>query len=196
MKTLTEIKTIQKLPQKILVTDSNRIADPRNAVRALPSRSGVILRHYDISDRTGLAQELLAICRPKKIPLLIGGDARLLKYIGADGLHLPEDMLAHGLGYWRRWLGPDSLLCAAAHSPKALCKAAEAAADFALLSPVFKTESHPESKTIGIHRFANWTRNAKLPVYALGGVTHKNKGRVLTARATGWAAIGGLSMKQ
>ena len=104
-------------------------------------------------------------------------------------------MLAHGLGYWRRWLAPSSLLCVAAHSPKALCKAAEAKANFALLSPVFKTESHPGGKTIGIHRFASWTSNAKLPVYALGGITQKNKSRILAARATGWAAIGGLSLR-
>ena len=191
--TLTDRQAARKLPRRILLTDSVRLADPRDAIRALPARSGVILRHYDDPERAGLARELLAICRPKKIPLLVAGDARLARAIGADGLHLPEDMLAHGLGYWRAWQGPGTLLCVAAHSPKSLNKAAAAAADFALLSPVFQTKSHPDSRAIGIHRFASWASNARLPVYALGGVTLQNKARILVSGAAGWAAIGGLS---
>jgi thiamine-phosphate pyrophosphorylase len=193
LKSLTEQKVMRKLPHRILLTDSVRIEDPRDAVRALPARSGVILRHYNVSDRAGLARELLAICRTKKIPLLVAGDPSLARAIGADGLHLPEDMLTHGLGHWRRWLIPGAFLCVAAHSPKALRKAALASASFALLSPVFQTESHPGSKTIGIHRFANWTSNAQLPVYALGGVTHQREGRILSTGAAGWAAVGALS---
>jgi len=190
---LTDRKAMRKLPQRILLTDSVRLADPRDAVRALPARSGVILRHYNVTDRAGLARELLAICRPKNIPLLVAGDACLANSIGADGLHLPEDMLVHGLGYWRGWQSPHSLLSVAAHSPKALCKAAAASADFAMLSPVFQTKSHPNSKVIGIHRFASWASNAQLPVYALGGVTLQNKARIMTTGAAGWAAVGALS---
>jgi thiamine monophosphate synthase len=102
-------------------------------------------------------------------------------------------MLAHGLGYWRGWQSTGALLCVAAHSPKALCKAAAASADFALLSPVFQTKSHPGSEAIGIHRFASWTSNAQLPVYALGGITLQNKARILAAGGAGWAAIGAFS---
>ena len=184
---------MRKLPRTILLTDSVRLADPRDAVRALPARSGVILRHYDDPDRPGLARELLAICRPRKIPLLVAGDARLARVVNADGLHLPEDMLAHDLGYWRTWQRPGTLLSVAAHSPQALSKAALASADFALLSPIFPTKSHPGSKVIGIHRFASWASKARLPVFALGGVTLQNKARILASGAAGWAAISGLS---
>ena len=193
MRTLTDRQAARKLPRRILLTDSDRLADPRDAIRALPAYSGVILRHYNVPDRVGLARELLAICRPKQISLLVAGDACLAKTVGADGLHLPEDMLAHGLGYWRKWQRPGALLCVAAHSPKALRKAAAASADFALLSPVFPTKSHQGRRAIGIHRFASWASNAQLPVYALGGITLQNKSRVLAAGAAGWAAIGALS---
>ena len=102
MKTLTDHIRTRKLPQRILLTDSERLADPRDAIKALPPRSGVILRHYNVRERAELARELLTICRPKKILLIIAGDACLAKAIGADGLHLPEDMLTHGLGHWRK----------------------------------------------------------------------------------------------
>jgi len=193
LKTLTDHISTRKLPHRILLTDSVRMADPRDSIRALPAGSGVILRHYDAPDRAGLAREILAICRPKKIPLLVAGDAELAKTIGANGLHLPEKMLADKPGYWRKKLCPNTFLCVAAHSPKALSKAADASANFALLSPVFPTKSHPESKTIGIHRFASWTSKAQIPVYALGGVNHQNEVRILATGAVGWAAIGAFS---
>ena len=117
----------------------------------------------------------------------------LAKAIGADGLHLPEDMLSHGLGHWRRWLSPDTFFALLLTHPKRCARRLAASANFALLSPVFQTKSHPDSKAIGIHRFASWTSNAQLPVYALGGVTHQHEGRILATGAAGWAAIGALS---
>mgnify|MGYP001300829042 CR=1 FL=1 len=195
MKTLTDQIITRKLPNRILLTDSVRLADPRESIRALPAGSGVILRHYDVPNRADLAREILSICRPKKIPLLIAGDAYLAKAIGANGLHLPEEMLAKENGHWRKYISPKTFLCVAAHSPKALCKAAEASATFALLSPIFPTKSHPNSKAIGINRFASWVTKSQIPVYALGGVNHQNENRVLATRAVGWAAVGAFSKK-
>ena len=195
MNTLTNQITTRKLPSRILLTDSVRLSDPRDSVRALPAGSGVILRHYNVPDRAGLARELLAICRPKKIPLLVAGDACLARTIGAHGLHLPEKMLAQEPSHWRRWLCPKTLLSVAAHSPKALSKAVAASASFALLSPVFPTKSHPNIKTIGINRFANWTSKSNIPIYGLGGINHQNKNRVLATKAVGWASIDALTYK-
>ena len=195
MGTLTDHINIRKLPKRILLTDCDRLADPRDSIRALPAGSGVILRHYSVPNRADLAREILSICRPKKIPLLIAGDAYLAKAVGANGLHLPEEMLAKKSGHWRNYLGPKTFLCVAAHSPKALCRAAAAAANFVLLSPIFPTKSHPNRKAIGINRFANWVSNSQIPVYALGGVNHKNKNRVLATKAVGWAAVGAFSKK-
>jgi len=175
------------------MTDSARLADPRPAVMALPEASAVILRHYDDPDRAGLGRELKALCRKKKLTLLVAGDARLALSIDADGLHLAESFLSQNPGTWRLWLRPGMLLSIAAHSPKALAKAAAADADLALLSPVFPTKSHPDVGCIGVLRFTRWIKKAGLPVYALGGVNKGNALRLHSGGAAGWAAIGGLS---
>jgi len=174
------------------MTDSVRLPDPRNAVRALPKESAVIVRHYDDADRAGLARELMSICREKQNRVLVAGDARLALALGVDGLHLPEALALRQYARWRAWRRPGDLLSVAAHSPRALAKAALVKADFALLSPVFPTPSHPESKGIGPYRFAAWTLGSKIPVFALGGVNLRNRGRVLDAGAAGWAGIKGL----
>ena len=184
---------MRKLPKRILLTDSIRLPDPRDAIQSLPPQSAVIFRHYEDPDRANLAQKLMVICKSKKIPLLIAGDVRLATKINADGLHLPENLLTVNVMRWLAWKHPNKILSVSAHSPKALFKAAEASAAFALLSPVFPTQSHPNTKVIGIHRFASWVACSPIPVFALGGIAKKNATRVLYTGAVGWAAIEGLS---
>jgi thiamine-phosphate pyrophosphorylase len=167
------------------MTDSGRLKNPLPAAQSLAPGSAVILRHYDEADRAGLARQLIALCRPRHIAVLVAGDARLALATGADGLHLPEAMLATR----RHTLRPAMLLSVAAHCPKALARAAKAGADFALLSPLFPTKSHPGGGSIGILRFAAWTKGAPLPVFALGGVNGQNIRRLGPTKAVGWAAI-------
>ncbi|MBX9635822.1 MAG: thiamine phosphate synthase, partial [Magnetospirillum sp.] len=94
-----------------------------------------------------------------------------------------------GLAGLRLWLRNKKLLSVAAHSRAGLARAARLGADYALLSPVFPTASHPGAATIGATRFALWARAARLPVMALGGVTEVSRRRLRFA--TGFAAIGG-----
>jgi len=98
-------------------------------------------------------------------------------------------MLARGLASTRPALRPGMLLSVAAHCPLGLRRAAVAGADFALLSPVFPSKSHPDGGAIGVLRFAAWTMRARLPVFALGGVNNQNAARLTGAKARGWAAI-------
>ncbi|MBL6941370.1 MAG: thiamine phosphate synthase [Rhodospirillales bacterium] len=171
------------------MTDSMRLKNPLPAARALAAGSAVILRHYEDKDRAGLARALIALCRPRHIAVLVAGDARLALATNADGLHLPEAMLARR----HQKLRPSMLLSVAAHCPRALARAAKADADFALLSPVFASKSHPGGSAIGVLRFAAWASRTPLPVYALGGINDQNIRRLGGSGAVGWAAIDGLS---
>lgn len=76
-------------------------------------------------------------------------------------------------------------------------RAAErAGAELLLVSPVFATNSHPGKIGIGARRLANFVRQAKAPVIALGGMT---RARFKALRGTGiygWAAIDGLTVKR
>ncbi len=181
----------QPLPRLILMTDEKRLLDPLPVVRALPSGSAVILRHYADPNRADLAARLVAETQGRRIRVLIAGDARLAIRIGAHGLHLPEALVRHGGGAWQKWRKPGWLVTAAAHSPKALFRAWRTGVDAALLSPVFPTASHPKARPLGTIRFASWCRTAPLAVYALGGITPANARRLKGCGAEGIAGIGG-----
>ena len=178
------------LPRLILMTDEKRLADPLPVVRALPSGSAVIVRHYDDPNRADIAASLINEARGRRIRVLIAGDARLALRTGAHGLHIPEALLRRGSGAWRTWRKPGWLVTAAAHSPQALFRAWRSGADAALLSPVFPTASHPKARPMGIMRFASWCWASPLAVYALGGVTPANARRLKDCGAEGIAGFG------
>ena len=76
------------------------------------------------------------------------------------------------------------------HSPACLERAAQLGARYALLSPLFATQTHPDAAALGQERFAEWVAPAALPVLALGGLTPE---RVAVARAAGAQGVAVLS---
>ncbi len=179
------------LPAVILMTDAVRLPDPFAAVKRLPFDAALLLRHPDPGARRALADRLVPICRARDLLVIVSDDLALAEACGADGLHLPERSAARteALAIRRIWRG---LLTCAAHSPRALRRAAVIQADAVLLSPVFPTQSHPGSNAIGPLRFLAWAREARCPVYALGGMSAANSGRLSGRAIVGIAGIGGL----
>jgi thiamine-phosphate pyrophosphorylase len=200
MPTLAEVarhlkprRRARQLPPLILMTDSIRLPDPDATILALAPGSAVILRERARPRLVVLARRLSPLCRARRIRLLVAGDWRLAREVGADGLHLPEAMIRHGPGYWRRVRRHDWIVTAAAHSPIAIRLAARLGVDAVLLSPVFATASHPGARTLGPLRFARWARESSVPVYALGGIDAARAHRLRGSGAAGFAGIGGLT---
>jgi 8-oxo-dGTP diphosphatase len=78
---------------------------------------------------------------------------------------------------------------ASCHDGEELELAAHLNADFATLSPVRSTASHPDAKPLGWDGFARLVADARLPVYALGGVEPVDLERARLAGAQGVAGI-------
>ncbi|MEQ8246894.1 MAG: thiamine phosphate synthase [Alphaproteobacteria bacterium] len=174
------------LPAVILVTDGQRLADPVAALGKLRPGDAVLLRHYDAPHRVELARALAVACRARRIRLIVGGDSRLARAVGAQGIHVPQGLVTRASGLRHNGF----LVTAAAHDWAGLIGAYRAGVDAILLSPVFATASHPGAPHLGVHRFAAWVRRSPVPVYALGGVTATTAGRLTGSGAVGIAAVG------
>lgn len=174
------------LPPLVLMTDDDRLPDPLRAVRALPRGSMVIVRARQDERRRALARALRPLAQARGLFLLIAGDVALALALGADGVHLPESRIgeAAGLRAHHRLL-----ITSSAHSFASLRRAAYV--DALLLSPVFPTASHPGRPCLGPLRAGAIARVTAVPVYALGGVTADNAGRL--CGFSGIAAIGALA---
>ncbi|MFN4275401.1 MAG: thiamine phosphate synthase [Ferrovibrio sp.] len=178
----------------ILLTDARRQPDPLPALRRLPRGSVVILRHYEWphARRLALARALADLCRQRGLILLVAGDARLARAVGAAGVHLPQGLLPLAGGLRRRF----GLVTAAAHDAGAVARAVRAKVDAVLISPVFGTASHPEAEGLGVVRFsalAHKARRKGLRVYALGGVNAATSRRLKAVTIAGIAGISGIA---
>jgi 8-oxo-dGTP diphosphatase len=83
------------------------------------------------------------------------------------------------------------LIGASCHDAAQLAQAERLGLDYALLSPVQKTASHPDATPLGWARFAELVESLALPVYALGGVTPADVPLAQSHGAHGIAGIRG-----
>lgn len=98
--------------------------------------------------------------------LMLSRDIEGARRLGA-GVHLSAAQLRE---LNERPLPFGQLVGASCHDPDELALASALGCDFATLSPVESTASHPDAPPLGWPRFAKWAENASLPVYALGGL--------------------------
>jgi 8-oxo-dGTP diphosphatase len=123
------------------------------------------------------ARRVADLCQPYGARVLLNGEVSLARMAGVDGVHLSA---RHLLDLQQK---PEGLLCAAScHDERELARAAGLGLDFVLLSPVLRTQSHPEATPLGWERFAQMLADYPLPVYALGGLQPAELG---AARAHG-----------
>lgn len=130
------------------------------------------LRLLQIREKGWAREDLreLALCSIKLAHaagarVLLNEDIELAQEVGADGVQLTGAQLA------RCKNRPDVELCAAScHSAEELKLAMDLELDFALLSPVLPTMSHPGAPHLGWDAFAKMAGNSAIPVYALGGL--------------------------
>jgi len=98
--------------------------------------------------------------------VLINGDVALVQALGADGVHLNSLQLEQCSERPAvAWCG------ASCHSVEELRHAERLGCDFALLSPVLPTLSHPDGVPLGWVNFTKIAEQSSIPVYALGGLT-------------------------
>ena len=177
-----------------LITDG-LLADLPEAVdralrRAPEGRVAVQLRAKQRGPREllALAQALRSITEQRGASLFINDRIDIACSARADGVHLPEQGLP--VVSARALLGSTGRIGVSCHDADGLQRAQCEGADFATLSPVF--ESPGKGTPLGCERFALWTRQAGLPVYALGGIRPKHVAQLRASGAAGVAVISGV----
>lgn len=137
-----------------------------------------------------VAAEFLARSKRAGMSLILhGDDVSMLDAVPACGLHLPARALH---GFSQRPLPSSSWLAASVHNAEELQHAESLGADFVTLSPVQVTDSHPDTLPLGWESFSALVEQAKLPVYALGGMRLEDIGKAWRYGAQGIAGIRGL----
>ncbi len=186
------VVTALQLPERYLITGDDP-ADPapflRRLARALANGVRLVqLRAHGCTDAAyaELATRAEPLCRAHGAKLLLNRAPGVAAGLPGHGLHLPAAGL-RGLG--QRPDGPWGLIGASCHNAAELALAAAIGLDYALLSPVCATRSHPDSAPLGWQRFRELIDPVPLPVYALGGLGADDLDQAIRHGAQGIAAI-------
>ncbi len=183
--------TALQLPEHYLITgpDARDAAGFLSRLEAslLAGQRLVQLRAHSLDDQAyaALLDGALTLCRGFGARLLVNRPGGCADWAGrADGVHLTARELLTTQSRPSKGLAG-----ASCHSPGELARAVGLGLDYALLSPVLPTTSHPEAEALGWDRFAEWVEPVNLPVYALGGMHSELIARAKAAGAQGIAAI-------
>jgi len=186
-----------RLPDRYLITGQNP-RDPGQflgrlqlALDADPEIRLVQLRApgLAVAGYRRLAGEVLCLCHSRGVQVLLNTTVQLALELGGDGIHLTSRQL---MALRERPLPPERWVAASCHGRVELERARELGVDFAVLSPVKPTRTHPQAQPMGWEGFRNLAREAGLPVYALGGLQLTELPQSRLAGAQGIAAIGAL----
>jgi len=153
---------------------------------------GVELREKDLPEKDLL--DLALACRPafekSGARWLVNSSLRAAKDAGASGVHLPG---TGSVGRAREYLGEGALIGKSVHSAGEALEAASAGADFLAFGPVFSTPSKEKyGPARGLDALAEACAAARVPVFAVGGVSPERVRDCLLAGAHGVAVIRGL----
>ena len=181
------------LPQVYAITHASKYGIPEfmqrlqnaldHGVRLIQVRE----RNMSTAQLASFADKIVSLAHRHDAMVLINGDRNMALESGADGVHLPAGQL---MQYRSR---PDTgLLGASCHNRDELLHAARLEADFAVLSPVLPTQSHPGEPNLGWETFARLCRDLPMPVYALGGMRVDLKDTARHHNAHGVALLSGI----
>ena len=132
-----------------------------------------------------------AIASQHGLVLLAGAHASLAEAIDADGVHLPERMVASLPGL--RAEHPRYLITTAAHELAAVEMAERLGADAIVVSPVFPSNSPSAGAPLGLDGLARLVVATTVPVYALGGIGARNATLLIGSGVAGLAAVEALA---
>ncbi|MEU7823977.1 thiamine phosphate synthase [Catellatospora sp. NPDC049133] len=183
-----------------LITDSRPGRDPVALVRAAltVATPDLVVQFRPADDWTDrlayeLANQIVALCRPVGVPVLVNDRLHVALATGAAGGHVGADDLPVPAA--RRLLGPAAVLGATSRLPATALRAVGDGADYLGVGPCYATSTKDGLPvSIGPEGLRAVARQvAGTPIIAIGGITAARVPELLAAGAHGVAVIGAVS---
>ncbi len=175
-----------------LVTDRHQTAGrPLLSVVARAVRAGV--RAVQLRERDLVARDLLAMADDLQrttpdAQIFINDRVDVALALGSRGVHLRESSLPTAVA--RSLLRAEQLLGQSVHSVEAAIAAEREGADFVVLGPIYETPSKQEyGPPLGLGALEKASRIARIPVFAIGGITASRARDVRSAGGYGVAVL-------
>ena len=140
-----------------------------NGARAVQYRD----KSSDSARRRAETRALLAICRPRGVPLIVNDDVELAFAAGADGVHLGRDDAS--LAAARTRLGDDAIIGVSCYDDaQRAITAARTGADYVAFGSFFPSVTKPGAVRATTELVAASRPCIEVPIVAIGGITADN----------------------
>ncbi len=176
------------------ITDSNLIpSDQLIEAVALAIQGGAMMIQYrnkggDASQRQWEAQDLVNLCRPLGVPLIINDDVQLAQLVRAHGVHLGKE--DPHIAEARAALGPHAIIGVSCYNELERAIAAEqAGADYVAFGSFFLSSTKPQAVRTELALLREAKQRLQIPVVAIGGITADNGAPLIEAGADLLAVI-------
>ena len=162
-----------------LFTDTHKTLNPTKLAEGLPQRSGIVIRHYNSTNKEAIIRSILNIKKRKALTVLISGKYR--RGLNLDGKHIPQ-----WLSYNKKL---NKITSISVHSGRDVRKSINLKADLVFISPVFPSSSHKEGGHLGVIKLGLLSRLFEKHVIALGGINNNNIAKLRSLPVSGCAGI-------
>lgn len=155
----------------------------------------IILREKDLSEDEyrKLAEDVIKICKAHDTPCIFHSFPGVALNLGADGLHLPLSILRDLSVEERTKLITElPLLGASCHSADEAREAEALGCNYIIAGHIFETECKHGLQGRGLEFLKEVSEVVQIPIYAIGGITPENIGKVVDAGAKGACVMSGL----
>jgi thiamine-phosphate diphosphorylase len=186
-------------PGVMFVTDRHATGGrPIDAIVAAAIEGGaamVQVREKDLggADLLALAQSIVGLAKQRpRVRIVINDRLDVALAAKAAGVHLPAAGLP--VAAVRRHVGDRFLVGRSVHGMAEAREAGKAGADYLICGPVFATPSKAAfGEPLGIVTLRKIAEEARVPVWAIGGITAENAGTLHGIPIAGVAVIGAVA---
>jgi thiamine-phosphate pyrophosphorylase len=180
-----------------VITDSTLLSSERlvPAVAEAIAGGAVMVQYRDKSGDEGKrlweAQDLVHLCRPLGIPLIINDDIELALKVEADGVHLGKE--DSNLVEARSLLGDDAIIGVSCYNLLANAfEAVDAGADYIAFGRFFPSGTKSQAVQAEPELLLQARAEFDLPIVAIGGITAENGAQLVKAGADLLAVVHGV----
>jgi thiamine-phosphate pyrophosphorylase len=166
---------------------------PLEDIVAAAIRGGATMIQYrektmPVRQMVEVGRRLKAITEPAGVTFIVDDRVDVALAVDADGVHVGPDDLA--VADARRLLGPDRIVGASAGTVAEAVRAEADGADYVGVGSIFATTSKPDAgEAIGPEVLSQVRSAVRIPIVAIGGITHANAAEAIHSGAHGVAVI-------
>jgi thiamine-phosphate pyrophosphorylase len=147
-------------------------------------------KNRSLDELSALAEKLLRLTMPAKIPLIANDHAEIAQRVEVQGVHVGQDDTS--IQIVRAQITRPILVGKSTHSIEQAVAAEQEGANYIGFGPIFSTPTKPDYSPIGLDQIREVHERVSIPIFCIGGIKSENLAQVIAAGAKRVVIVSGL----